>query len=90
MFGALDEIVARTRAQLDSFRGVGGSDEEFVGRLIENFRSAAAALPVGSGSAHMAMAVYQLAVFAERIERLEGDLLMRDDALKFMFELDRM
>jgi hypothetical protein len=31
-----------------------------------------------------------LAVFLERIERLEGDLLMREDALKFMFELDQM
>jgi hypothetical protein len=90
MLGALDEIIARTRIQLDVFRGAGGCDMAFVARLIEQFRAAAESQPVGAGSAHMAMAVYQLAVFLERIERLEGDLLMREDALKFMFELDQM
>ena len=90
MFGELDEIVARTRAQLDFFRDAGGCDEEFVGRLIENFRATAASKPAVAGSAHMAMAVYQLAVWWERVERLEADLLMREAALKFMFDLEKL
>jgi len=90
MFGELDEIVARTRAQLDFFRSAGGCEEEFVARLTENFRAAAESKPAVAGSAHMAIAVYQLAVWWERVERLEADLLMREAALKFMFDLQEL
>lgn len=90
MLGALDQIISRTRQQLAVFRGAGGCDEEFVARLIEQFRAAAVSQPLGAGSAHMALAVYQLAFLSERVERLEADLLMREAALKFMFDLEKL
>lgn len=87
---ALDEIIARTRKQLSVFRAAGGCDEEFVARLIEQFRAAAESQPPGAGSAHMALSVYRMSLLSERVECLEGDLAMREDALKFMFALDQM
>ena len=86
----LDTIVYRTYEELTRHRQGGGSDDEYVERLINQFVTEARNHPAGAGSVHMALSLYQLVTQHEQISSLTESLAMRDAVLNTMTEIEKL
>lgn len=87
---AIDNIINRTRAKLFEHREAGGTDDEFVERLIEQFVAESQNHPAGAGAIHMALSVYRMTIQQEQIWELHDAVDMRDAALKTMWDIDEL
>jgi hypothetical protein len=86
----IDQIIARTTAQLHAHRAEGGDDGEFVERMMRDFHTESLKAPLGAGSKHMALSVYRMVWQQELLRELSEKVAMRDAALEMMFSLEQM
>lgn len=86
----IDGIINRVRAQLHAHREAGGSDDEFVEKLIAEFvrESENHSGNPRAGVIHMALSVYRMCVQQEKIWELTDAVEMRDAALNTMWDLN--
>jgi hypothetical protein len=76
--------------RLKVFRAEGGTDEDFIGLLVEDFVVASRAAPRGAGLVHMALSLYRMGLMADEITQLRESVEMRDDALRLMFDIQKL
>jgi hypothetical protein len=79
---AINQMIHRARLRRHDHRAAGGSDDEFIGGLIEEFTAEAKRHSPGAGSAHMALSVYWLARLTDKVLELQDAISMRNDALR--------
>lgn len=84
----IDGIVNRTRAQLHAYREAGGTDDEFVEQLVQQFVTESQNHPPNAGVIHMALSVYRMAIQQEEIWKLHDAVEMRDAALKTLWDIE--
>ena len=87
---AIDEMVSKTWANLQSHRASGGDPVDFQAAMVGSFYAEAQRHKPGAGAAHMALAVYQLTVQWELITELREQIAMRDAVLMTLDELEGM
>ena len=66
----LDDLVARTLAELVAHRDAGGDDDSYQAHLVGQFQAAAAHQKPTAGAIHMALALYRLAIQHQQVNQL--------------------
>ena len=85
---AIDQIINRVRAQLHTHREAGGTDDQFVEKLINEFVQESKNHNPSAGVIHMALSVYRMTTQQEQIWELTDAVEMRDAALKTLWDIE--
>lgn len=84
----LDNLIDRTLDELVKCRAAGGTDTDYQSALIEQFKAAAALREPEAGAAHMALALYRLAVNQQLIAQMDAENARYAATLRDLEELE--
>lgn len=87
---AIDNMVNKARIELHQHREAGGTDDQFVERLVNTFVAASQQHAEGAGIIHMALSIYRMIIQQEQIWELTDAVEMRDSALKTLWEIEEL
>jgi len=86
----IEQMVNQARAELYLHRQGGGTDNEFIERLVNSFIAAHQTQNNGTGLIHMALSIYRMVIQQEQIWELNDAVEMRDSALKTLWEIEEL
>lgn len=84
---AIDDMIHRATRRLNHVHNRGGTDDDFITALIDEFVTEGQRQRPGAGSIHMALTIYRMVIQQQRIDALLDMLNMRDDLLRTLHTL---